>query len=557
MSMPPVRDPAVQYTLPELPEASPTARAAVDSEADLVRLAVQLGAPTVGGPLSQAESALVARSGAGGPGLPESALATIRLAIAAGQDPLGEALYSLRSAAFRRELGAVYTPPELVRPMVDWTLHEQPDRVIDAGAGSGRFTVELLRRSAVTSVIAIDTDPVATLMTRAAISALGAAQAAVLHADYTTVELPPFSGQTAFLGNPPYVRHHNLSPRMKAWAQVAAKIVGRPVSGLAGIHAYFFLATALHGKAGDIGCFVTSSEWLDVNYGSIIRDLLLGKLGGQSLCVLEPTALPFVEAATTAAITCFRVGDSPRSIRLRAVKNIQEVAPVGTGQPIAVERLAESSRWSPFVRTSQKPPEGYIELGELCRVHRGAVTGLNAVWVSRSSVGELPDRVLFPSITKAKELFQAGDALTSVLGLRQVIDIPPDLDLFDSEERRQIELFLQAARRAGAADGYIARNRRAWWSVGLRAPAPILATYMARRPPAFVRNIVEARHINVAHGLYPRQPLAQQALDSLAAALRSSITVAQGRTYAGGLTKFEPREMERLPVPDLPALLGG
>jgi hypothetical protein len=39
------------------------------------------------------------------------------------------------------------------------------------------------------------------------------------------------------------------------------------------------------------------------------------------------------------------------------------------------------------------------------------------------------------------------------------------------------------------------------------------------------------------------------ALDRLAAHLRGSVTVGQGRTYAGGLTKFEPGEMERLPVP--------
>jgi hypothetical protein len=28
------------------------------------------------------------------------------------------------------------------------------------------------------------------------------------------------------------------------------------------------------------------------------------------------------------------------------------------------------------------------------------------------------------------------------------------------------------------------------------------------------------------------------------------VTLGDGRTYAGGLTKFEPGEMERLPVPD-------
>jgi hypothetical protein len=71
-----------------------------------------------------------------------------------------------------------------------------------------------------------------------------------------------------------------------------------------------------------------------------------------------------------------------------------------------------------------------------------------------------------------------------------------------------------------------------------------------------VRNDVAARHINIAHGIYPREPLPASALDALARYLRLSVTTGQGRTYAGGLTKFEPRELERLPVPAPPPLPG-
>ena len=79
---------------------------------------------------------------------------------------------------------------------------------------------------------------------------------------------------------------------------------------------------------------------------------------------------------------------------------------------------------------------------------------------------------------------------------------------------------------------------------------------MARRPPAFVINSAEARHINIAHGLYPRQELDSHVLSRLAEALRTGTALGQGRVYAGGLTKFEPREMERLMVPDLSTLRG-
>ncbi len=152
-------------------------------------------------------------------------------------------------------------------------------------------------------------------------------------------------------------------------------------------------------------------------------------------------------------------------------------------------------------------------------------------------------------MTKARELFAAKELLTDASSLRQVIDLPVDLDRFDGEDRRRIDKFLRLAKSLGADRGFIARNRKAWWSVGLREPAPILATYMARRPPVFVRNLAEAWHINIAHGLYPREPLPDSALRVLARFLSYSTTTAEGRTYAGGLTKFEPREMERLLVP--------
>ena len=525
----------------------------LSSDHELTRRAIALGAQRIGGALSAAESDLVARidQRAGQP----TDLDHVRDSVARGDDPLGIALLASRTQDIRRGAGAVYTPRQIIEPMVEWVLAQHPTRVVDAGCGSGRFALEIARRAPGIRIVAIDNDPLATLLARTTLASIGQTNCRVINDDFTKVVLPDWDGITAFIGNPPYVRHHNLSAETKVWAQSAARRAGLVISGLAGIHAYFYLATALMAKPGDVGCFVTSAEWLDVNYGSIVRELLLGSLGGQAIHYLEPIAMPFEQTATTAAIACFKVGDRPRSMKMRRIKTVGEIRPLAGGRLVARERLTKAARWTQFVHTKARVPEGFIELGELCRVHRGAVTGANAVWITDALNNALPGDVLFPSVTKARELFAAGDSLDSAEGLRRVIDIPDDLDVFDASERKLIEAFLRGAKRAGAHEGYIARYRRTWWSVHLREPAPILATYMARRPPAFVRNLVGARHINIAHGLYPRIPLPQIALDRLAASLRDSVTVAQGRTYAGGLTKFEPKEMERVAVPDLPALL--
>jgi hypothetical protein len=74
---------------------------------------------------------------------------------------------------------------------------------------------------------------------------------------------------------------------------------------------------------------------------------------------------------------------------------------------------------------------------------------------------------------------------------------------------------------------------------------------MARQAPAFVLNTAKARHINIAHGLYPRSPLNEEALAAILIWLRRHVGTSGGRTYAGGLVKFEPKELERIPIPSL------
>jgi adenine-specific DNA-methyltransferase len=525
----------------------------IGSERALTGLALALGAAGAGGPLSPGEQKL-ARSAAGLPPVSSGEAAAVRAAIGDGQDPLGEAFCTLRDPALRRADGAVYTPGQLVRPMVDWILTQSPGRVVDAGCGSGRFISEIIRRDAGIQAVAVDSDPLASLMTRATLAALGARSARVINGDYTRVSLPRLAGRTAFIGNPPYVRHHQLAAQDKTWAQQAAARLGHRISGLAGLHAYFFLATALLGRPGDIGCFVTSAEWLEVNYGAIMRALVLDDLGGKSLHVLEPRALPFEGTQTTAVITTFEIGSRDAAVRLQDVESGDQLTDLASaGRPVARNCLRETSRWTTLLRSRAKPPPGFIELGELCRVHRGTVTGANATWVVRHHP-DLPVSVLFPSVTKARELFAAGPVLDRHDHLRLVVDIPAELDRLAPDERGQVNRFIKAARKAGVHKGYIASHRRAWWSVGLNDPAPILATYMARRPPAFVLNTAQVRHINIAHGLYPRQPLAGHTLARLAQALRDTTVLSSGRTYAGGLVKFEPKEMERLRVPDLATL---
>lgn len=545
------KKPAAARRAPAMSKGHSQAPRLIKDERELVALCLALLGPRPN--LSPPERALAK----GVHPLAEPALVKrARDYIRKGADPLGGVFLRLRTPAVRRDMGAVYTPDPIIQSMLNWSADQgAPERVVDPGAGSGRYLLAAAERFPNAKLVGVELDPLAALMLRANIAARGlTARATVVVEDFRLAELPSVKGRTLYLGNPPYVRHHDIGDDWKQWFAVSAKAYGVKASKLAGLHIHFFLRALQLAKPGDVGTFITSAEWLDVNYGATLRRLLAERLGGVAVHVLDARARPFEDAATTAAITCFKVGEHADGLRVRSVESLEALNGLSKGEVVPWERVQSATRWSPLFRPARPIPQGYVELGELCRVHRGQVTGGNSVWIAGEHAAALPASVLVPTITKARDLLSAGEQLDSPEALRRVIDIPADLDALDGDAKQAVERFLKWAKAQGADGSYIAQHRRAWWSVGLKAPAPILSTYMARRAPAFVRNLCGARHINVAHGLYPRQDLSEATLDTLAAWLRTNVVTDDGRTYAGGLTKFEPKELERVLVPSLETL---
>ena len=256
--------------------------------------------------------------------------------------------------------------------MTEWARENgTPVRVVDPGAGSGRFMFAAATAFPEAELVAIESDPLAALTLRANANALDVVERLTLRVtDYRAVELPTVEGQTLFLGNPPYVRHHGISPEWKTWFANTASARGLRASKLSGLHVHFFLKTLLLAQPGDFGVFVTAAEWLDVNYGALVRQLLLDELGGQAVHVVAPAAMPFAEAATTAAISCFKVGSVSSGIALRPVEEVGQLRLLRPGTEIARETLKQTRRWSPLLQPTEPAPSEYIELGEVPRASR-------------------------------------------------------------------------------------------------------------------------------------------------------------------------------------------
>ena len=488
------------------------------------------------------------------------ALTALCKQIRAGGDPLGVRYCQLRNAEQRRPSGQTFTPEAVVKGMVDWAAGRSSDyvRIVDAGAGSGRFTFAALARFPKAHAVCIEADQALALLLRANAEALGLGQrVTVIVDDFRRCELPAVTGKTLFIGNPPYVRHHDISGEWKQWYSQKLRALGHHSSQLAGLHLHFFLKTLELAKPGDEGCYITAAEWMDVNYGQALRDLLCNGLGGRAVFAVAPELKVFEDALVSAAITCFSPGRKAGSLTFKRLTRAAELERLTGGVKVRLADAKANPKWSELMDSLQSTEEpGFVPLGDLFKVQRGQVTGANKVWVVPPAAPKLPSRFLFPCVTKATDLTSLNDVkLTDTSRLRSVADLPASLDGLTATERKQVEAFLEWAENNGAADGYIAQHRSPWWRTNLKAPAPIVMTYMGRRPPVFVLNAAGARLINVAHGLYPKQPLPVEYLEKLTVWLNNNVSIGSGRSYAGGLVKFEPSEAMRLRIPSVSTLL--
>ena len=70
-----------------------------------------------------------------------------------------------------------------------------------------------------------------------------------------------------------------------------------------------------------------------MKHGRLVRELLLGALGGQAVHLVEPTVPVFADATATSVITCFRPGTVPEAIRMRQVAGPADLGALAGGSP--------------------------------------------------------------------------------------------------------------------------------------------------------------------------------------------------------------------------------
>lgn len=474
----------------------------------------------------------------------------------------------------RRRLGQFSTPFDLAKEIASYGLTLLPDHEIlflEPCIGSGAFFSALLNTVGssyeIKKAAGIEIDPV---YYDCAVQLWNASGIDLIYGDFTS--LCPTGKYNLVLTNPPYVRHHYLTRDGKTrLLEIESQETGIALSGLAGLYCHFLLLSHKWLAPGAVCGWLLPSEFMDVNYGTAIKEYLLHHVRLLRIHRYAPEKSLFPGALVSSCVVWYRNERADDDYEIELSFGGSHEKPLQTKQVRKSELMTER-KWTRFpVNEIRLKERAGNTLGDFFEIKRGLATGDNEFFIlQRERIRELGlDMRFFKPVLPSPRNLKTDLILSDSNGIPQ---IEPQYFLLDcalpeqeiAKQHPATWDYLQSGIET-TSNKYLCRNRKKWYCQEQRPASRFLCSYMGRgkngrSPIRFILNQSEAVATNSYLMLYPKASLAQaisqnpNAVYQIWEALRAIHGYeieAEGRVYGGGLKKIEPRELAKVPCDDL------
>jgi adenine-specific DNA-methyltransferase len=475
-----------------------------------------------------------------------------------------------KSRIERNRLGQFATPTAMAEDVLAFAKtflpRKTPIRFLDPAIGTGSFYSALLKvfpKSQIKAAVGYEIDP---LYAQASKRIWEHSELIVHQADFTRQR----SNEkfNLLICNPPYVRHHHLTLSEKERLQHEVFVKSEmQLSGLAGLYCYFMGLSHTWMASGGVAAWLIPSEFMDVNYGRIIKGYLLNKVTLLHIHRFDPKDVQFADALVSSAVVVFRNEIPPANHAVSFSFGGTLLKPSLT-RLVPSQSLAQESKWTRFPLNDERVANEGATISDFFDIRRGLATGNNNFFILKKSVidaQQLPMEVFRPILPSPRHL-PNDEVLADANGI-PILEDPLfllDTKLSESEIFKRyprLSKYLENGKADGVHQTYLCSHREPWYSQENRPSAPIVCSYIGRadsdrdRPFRFIRNHSKATVTNGYLAMYPKGALAKALEENPLLICKVwmallSITpeqlLSEGRVYGGGMHKLEPKELAKV-----------
>lgn len=286
-----------------------------------------------------------------------------------------------KSIENRRRLGQFASPYELAQEIISFGLTLQDKKEIsflEPAFGIGAFYSALLsecgkQAKSIKSAIGVELDKD---FFAAANELWGDTVINFVNGDFTETDC--FEKINLLISNPLYIRHHYIGQERKTKLSIMIKSeTGLSLSGLAGLYCYFILSAHKWLAPNAICGWLIPSEFMDVNYGSKLKDYLLNNVRLLRVHRYNPENCKFDDALVSSCVVWFRnemvTGNYDIEFSYGGTHETPEIS-----RSIDRNTLEKRRKWTRFLDkvnvNEQSQSESTPTLGDFFTIKRGLAT---------------------------------------------------------------------------------------------------------------------------------------------------------------------------------------
>ncbi len=468
------------------------------------------------------------------------------------------------SQKHRKSKGQFFTPLPIAEVMSEWLLGDKTiKRILEPAFGLGIFSRILTKRNNNIEIYGYEKDNI--MFQFALREFLNQPEIHLYNKDY--IENDWHNSYDGIICNPPYFKFHNYD-NINISKSISRKLNIR-LNGFVNLYTLFLLKSIHQLNENGRASFILPSEFLNSDYGKDIKDYLVESKTLRHIFIIDFNQNVFGDAITTACILLMAKDKFDKEVHFTNIFKLEDLSVIKeyierypAGGEFSYERnsLNHKIKWRNYYQKKNCDSYKYlVPFTKYAQAVRGIATGSNdyfTFYKSKAAAFQIPEENLIPCICKSADI---KEHFFTNHHFQRLKESDHKVYLFNAagSKNENVLKYIKLGEKKGINEKYLTKNRKPWFAIEKRPPAPILVSVFNRKGMKFIRNAAGVHNLTTFHCIYLHNDdlFENRNIDLFFAYLLTDIAKKlfneNRREYGNGLTKFEPNDINNSKMLDL------